>query len=78
MKLNPVKCTFDIDAGKFLGFMVTQRRIEANPNQIKVVLKTPVLNSKKESQRFTGHLAALRHFIARFMDKMKLFFLTLK
>ena len=31
MKLNPAKCVFDINVGKFLGFMVTQRGIEVNP-----------------------------------------------
>ena len=31
MKLNPLKCAFGVRAGKFLGFMVTQRAIEANP-----------------------------------------------
>ena len=31
MKLNPLKCTFGVSAGKFLGFMVIQRGIEANP-----------------------------------------------
>ena len=30
MKLNPNKCTFEVTAGKFLGFMVSQRGIEAN------------------------------------------------
>ena len=31
MKLNPLKCAFVVSSCKFLGFMVTQRRIEANP-----------------------------------------------
>ena len=31
MKLNPLKCIFGVSSGKFLGFMVTQRGIEANP-----------------------------------------------
>ena len=31
MKHNPLKCAFDISLGKLLGFMVTQRGIEANP-----------------------------------------------
>ena len=35
MKLNPSNCAFGVSAEKFLGFMVTQRSIEANPNQIK-------------------------------------------
>lgn len=32
MKLNPAKCNFGVNAGKFLGFMVTQRGIEVNSN----------------------------------------------
>ena len=31
MKLNPLKCSFGVSASRFLGFMVTQRGIEANP-----------------------------------------------
>ena len=31
MMLNPNKCTCAVKAGKFLGFMVSQRGIEANP-----------------------------------------------
>ena len=34
MRLNPEKCTFGIEAGKFLGFMVSQKRIEINPEKI--------------------------------------------
>ena len=32
MKLNPAKCAFEISAGRFLGFMMTQRGIEGNPS----------------------------------------------
>ncbi|KAL0449224.1 UNVERIFIED_CONTAM: hypothetical protein Slati_1478800 [Sesamum latifolium] len=38
LKLNPGKCAFGVSGGRFLGFMVTQRGIEANPDKIKVVL----------------------------------------
>ena len=38
MKLNPLKCEFEVSAGKFLGFMVTQRGIEANPIQPKIIM----------------------------------------
>ena len=31
LKLNPIKCAFGVSAGRFLGFMMTQRGIEANP-----------------------------------------------
>lgn len=39
MKLNPAKCTFGVMSGKFLGYIVTQRGIEANPKQIAAILE---------------------------------------
>ena len=38
MRLNPMKCIFEVSSGKFLGFMVSQRGIEANPEKVKVIL----------------------------------------
>ena len=38
MKLNPSKCVFGVSSGKFLGFMVSHRGIEANPEKIKMIL----------------------------------------
>ena len=32
MKLNPTKCSFSLASNKFLGFLVTQHGIEANPD----------------------------------------------
>ena len=78
MKLNPAKYTFGVSVGKFLGFMVTQRGIEVNPDQIKVVLEMFALSSKKELQCLTGHLTTLERFISCFTDKPRPFFLTLK
>ena len=78
MKLNLAKCAFNVSARKFLGFMVTQRGIKVNPTQVKIILKTPAPNSKKELQCLTSRLASLGHFIARFIDKLGLFLLTLK
>ena len=38
MKLNPSKCAFGILSRKFLGFMVSHRGIEVNPNKIQAIL----------------------------------------
>ena len=78
MKLNPSKCTFGVSAGRFLGFMVTQRGIEANPTQLKAILESPAPASRKGVQQLTGRLTALRRFISRFIDRLKPFFVTLK
>ena len=48
MKLNPSKCTFGVLSGKFLGFMVSHRGIEANPDKIQVILDIKPLQSIKE------------------------------
>ncbi|RVW72331.1 Transposon Ty3-I Gag-Pol polyprotein [Vitis vinifera] len=74
MKLNPSKCVFGVSAGKFLGFMVSQRGIEVSPNQVKAVMATPPPRNKKELQRLTGKLVALGRFIARFTDELRPFF----
>jgi len=50
MKLNPSKCAFGVTTGKFLGFMVSQRGIEANPNKIKAIVEMP---SPKKCERST-------------------------
>ena len=39
MKLKSTKCVFVVASGKFLGFMVSQRGIEANPNKVKAIIE---------------------------------------
>ena len=78
MKLNPVKCAFGVSAGKFLGFIVNQRGIEANPNKIKVVIDMPSPSGIKEVQRLTGRIATLRRFVSTASDKCHPFFQVLK
>ena len=78
MKLNPLKCTFGVSAGQYLGFMVTKRGIEASPTQLKAILQSPTPSSKKGIQQLTGRLAALRRFISWFTDRLKPFFTTLR
>ena len=38
MKLNPNKCVFRVTAGKFLGFMVSQRGIEGNLEKVRAIM----------------------------------------
>lgn len=39
MRLNPVNCTFGVAAGNFLGFMLTARGIEANPDKCATIVE---------------------------------------
>ena len=76
MKLNPLECAFGVNVGKFLGFMVTQRGIEANRIQLKIIMDSQTPISKKGVQQLTGRLEALGRFISLFTDWLKPFFTT--
>ena len=54
MKLNPAKCIFGVSLGKLLGFMVSLRGIEANPEKVKAILDMVSPKTLKEVQRLTG------------------------
>ncbi|KAL2235270.1 UNVERIFIED_CONTAM: Retrovirus-related Pol polyprotein from transposon opus [Sesamum indicum] len=51
MKLNPSKSTFGVRGGKFLGYMVSDRGIEANLEKIDAILKLKSPTSVKEVQK---------------------------
>ena len=69
IKLNPRKCAFRVTAGKFLGFMVSQRGIEANPDKIWAIIEMTPLRNVKEVQSLNGKVAALNRFVLRATDK---------
>ena len=54
MKLNSNKCAFGVSSGKFLGFMVSQWGIKANPNKIQAILSMEPPKNVKEMQSLTG------------------------
>ncbi|CAA0817463.1 Uncharacterized mitochondrial protein AtMg00860, partial [Striga hermonthica] len=78
MVLNPKKCTFGVGSGKFLGYMVSQRGIEANPAKIQAILDLAPPTSLKGVQALTGRLAALNRFISKSTDHCKPFFDAIK
>ncbi|CAA0820110.1 Unknown protein, partial [Striga hermonthica] len=78
MVLNPKKCTFGVGSGKFLGYMVSHRGIEANPIKIQAILDLAPPTSIKGVQALTGRLAALNRFISKSMDHCKPFFDAIK
>ena len=78
MKLNPNKCAFGVSSGKFLGFMVSYRGIEANPNKIQAILDMKSPRSIKEVQSLIGRVAAFNMFVFKATDKCLPFFKVLR
>ena len=78
MKFNPRKCAFGVTTGKFLGFMVSQRGIEANSDKIRAIMEMAPPRNVKEVQSLNGKIVALNRFMSRATDKCLSFFHTLK
>ena len=62
--LNASKCSFGVGSGKFLGYMVTHRGIEINPDQVKAINNLQPPRNPKEVHKLTGMTAALNRFIS--------------
>ncbi|XP_022159204.1 uncharacterized protein LOC111025623 [Momordica charantia] len=78
MKLKITKCTFGVTSGKFLGFLVHQRGIEANTDKIKAILEMDSPRNLQQLQGLNGRIAALNRFVSRSTDKCLSFFKILR
>lgn len=65
MNLNPTKCQFGVTARKLLDYLITKRGIEANPNQIRLILNIAEPQNNKDVQKLYGRLEALTKFIPK-------------
>ena len=48
LKLNPDKCVFEVEAGKFLGFLLTERGIETNTDKCTTIIEMRSSANMKE------------------------------
>jgi hypothetical protein len=63
VKINPEKYVFGVPRGMLLGFVVSERGIEANLEKISAIMDMELIKNLKGVQRVTGCLAALSRFI---------------
>jgi hypothetical protein len=77
-KLNPNKCVFGVPSGKLLGFIISQRGIEANPEKISAITSMKAPTCIKDIQKLTGCMAALNRFISKLGERGLPFFKLLK
>ncbi|KAF8670522.1 hypothetical protein HU200_050542 [Digitaria exilis] len=69
VKLNPEKCMFGVSKGLLLGFVVSARGIEPNPEKIAAITNMGPLSSVKDVQKLAGCLAALGRFVSRLGER---------
>jgi len=68
MRLNPEKCTFGTEGGKFLGFMLIHHRIEANLEKCRAITEMKSPQNVKEVQQLIGRLTTLSRFVPRLAE----------
>jgi len=71
MRLNPGKCAFSVEGGKFLGFMLTHRGIEVNLEKCKAITEMRSPSGLKEIQRLVGRLTSLSRFVPKFVERTR-------
>nr|KYP56267.1 Retrotransposable element Tf2 [Cajanus cajan] len=74
MRLNPEKCVFGVRGGRFLGFMITSRGIEANPEKCEAIIHMQSPQTVKEVQRLAGRLVSLSRY--QMVEKLALALVT--
>ncbi|XP_042400229.1 uncharacterized protein LOC121990029 [Zingiber officinale] len=74
VKINSQKCPFGVKSGRFLGYIVTERGIEANPSKVKALQDMSPPRNLKEAQHLTGRITALSRFILKTVDRSLPFF----
>ncbi|XP_021971565.1 uncharacterized protein LOC110866728 [Helianthus annuus] len=77
-KLNPKKCSFRVEEGKFLGVIVTRDGFKANLEKVAAITRIPSPRTLKEAQALNWHLVAINRFLARHAEKSLPFIKTLK
>ena len=77
-KLNPDKCVFGVPSGKLLGFLISHRGIEANPDKIKAIERMEAPRWVKDVQHLNGCITALGRLLSRLGERALPFFKLLK
>jgi hypothetical protein len=69
IKLNSEKCTFRVPQGKLLGYIITERSIEANPEKISSIARMGPIKNVKDVQQHMGCLMALSRFVSQLGER---------
>jgi predicted Zn-dependent protease len=78
MKLNPKKCVFGLSSEKLLGYIVSTRRIDANPKKVEAIKKLHPPQMWKEIQKLADMMATLSWFICKSRECVMPFYKMLR
>ena len=76
--LNPNKFSFGVRSGKLMGFVVSNKGIEVDPDKVKVIQEIPAPRTEKEVRGFLGRLNYINKFISHLTATCESIFKLLK
>ena len=76
--MNPKKCVFGVFSDKLLGFIVSKRGIEIDPNKAKAIVEMSPPKNIKELRGLIGRLQFIRRFISQYSQRCRPFYELLK
>ena len=78
LRMNPLKCAFEVSSGKFLSFLVHSRGIDVDPAKIAAIATMKPPTTVKEFKSFLGKVSYIRRFILRLASITSIFARLLK
>jgi hypothetical protein len=78
IKLNPKKYSFGVPTGQLLGYLISERGIEGNPEKIQAIINMQPPKTLRHVQQLTGRLASLSRFISKLGKKALPFYWLLR
>jgi ribonuclease HI len=78
IKLNPKKCSFGVPTSQLLGYLISERGIEGNPEKIQAIVNMQPPKTLRHVQQLIGRLAALSRFISKLGEKALPFYRLLR
>ena len=64
LRLNPKKCAFGVTFGKLLGFVISAKGIEVDPEKVQAIVVMPPPKNISQMRSHQGRLQSIRRFIS--------------
>lgn len=73
LQLNPKKCAFRVTSGKLLGYIISKKGIEVDPEKVQAIMEILPPKNISQMRSLQGRLQSIRRFISQLADKAQPF-----
>ena len=73
LRLNPNKCAFGVTFRKLLGYIISAKGIEVDPEKVQAIMDMPPPKNINQLRSLQGCLQSIRRFISQLANKAQAF-----